>query len=100
MQAQAANFTLDEDYKAIIAYVSAIRGGTSIRVTGITLPNKNTTLTQNKSDSGGTGYYAYELAFDDSGTGMSNRNVYPVSYKLYYTGTSSQCSYCFVCGDY
>lgn len=87
---------MDEDYKAIIAYVSAIRGGASIRGTGITLPNKNTTLTQNKSDFWGTGYYAYKLTFDDSGTGVSKGNMYPVSYKLYYTGTSSQFSYCFV----
>lgn len=94
------NFTLDEDYKAIIAYVSAIRGGASIRVTGITLPNKNTALTQNGSGSGGTGYYAYELAFDDSGKGMSKGTVYTVSYKLSYSGTASQYSYCFLYGVY
>lgn len=96
----SSNFTLDEDYKAIIAYVIAARNGYSIRVTGITLPNKNTALTQSGSSSAGNGYYAYELAFDDSGTGMSKGNVYPVSYKLYYTGTSSQYSYCFVYGVY
>lgn len=96
----SSNFTLDEDYKAIIAYVIAARSGYSIRVTGITLPNKNTALTQSGSSSEGNGYYAYELAFDDSGTGMSKGNVYPVSYKLYYTGTSSQYSYCFVYGVY